>query len=60
MIYLLFIYYLQNVHRKAQCRQFATHMYIFVLRAGIVDRDKHFMQYIVRIPVETPNAYVVN
>ena len=30
------------------------------MRAWFVGRDKHFTQYIVRIPADTPNAYVVN
>ena len=30
------------------------------MRAWVVGRDKHFMQYMVRIPAETPNGYVVN
>ena len=30
--------------------------YVSVVRAWVVDRDKHFTQYVVRTPVETPNA----
>ena len=42
-MYLLFIDYLQNVHRKVQCRQFETH--VFVMRTWVVGRGKHFTQY---------------
>ena len=30
------------------------------MRAQVAGRNKHFTQYIARIPAETPNANVVN
>ena len=43
------------------CNTCATHMYqVFVMRAWVVGRDKHFTQCIVRNPAETHNGYVVN
>ena len=57
MTYFLFIDYLQNTQKRVQCRQFAT--YVLIMHAW-VGRDKHFTQYMVRIPAEAPNAYAVN
>ena len=43
-----------------RCRAYNLQHMSLVVRAWVVCHDTHFTQYILRIPAETPNAYVVN
>ena len=54
--------YLHNIERCTvdSWKHVCTWYLVVVKRAWAVGRDKHFTQYIERIPAETHNGYVMN